>query len=69
MSEDKKLNRLNLNKETIADLDVPPDQEVVGGSASPAACIPQTLDSRQCYTKGPAWCPGPIAAPPRSAYC
>ena len=71
--ESKKLNRLSLNKETVSDLDVPQGQDVVGGgSASPAQCIPAPsalAGDRACYTNGPQHCPGPIVAPPKSAYC
>lgn len=74
-TEDKKLNRLNFNKETVSDLDVPQAQEIVGGgkqSDSPANCIPSPSalpGDRACYTKGPANCPGPIVAPKPSVYC
>jgi hypothetical protein len=69
--ESKKLNRLSINKETISDLDVPQEQNVVGGagSQSPAQCIPQTIDDRQCNSKRPQYCPGPIVAPKPSVYC
>lgn len=53
MSESKKLNRLSVNKETITDLDVPQEQEVVGGQKSvplAATCFPPTV------TNSPAKC-------------
>lgn len=66
MSESKKLNRLNINKETITDLDVPQEKDVVGGatatatgtSASPAACIPPPtyLQGRTCNSERPNTC-------------
>lgn len=54
-TEDKKLNQLDLKKETVSDLDVPQGQEVVGGagSQSPAACIP-----KPSYLVGDRGCPG-----------
>lgn len=51
--ESKKLNSLSLNKETISDLDVPQEQDVVGGaikkpvSTGPAQCIPQSSGGPQ----------------------
>ncbi len=65
--ENKKLNRLNINKETVSDLDIPQGQDVVGGgSGSPAQCIPSPsggpIGDRACWTNGPQHCPGPIAA-------
>jgi len=50
----KKLSSLKLNKETISDLNVPQEQDVVGGGAlskgcspSPAQCIPKSAGGPQ----------------------
>jgi hypothetical protein len=71
-TEDKKLNPLNVNKETVSDLDVPQDQEIVGGAGStgPAQCIPRSSlgpDDR-CGSTDPRLC---IKAPPPPSkpYC
>ena len=72
MSESKKLNRLNLNKETITDLEVPQAQDVVGGfksqnpnpqcmptnvTKSPTACIPQSAaQDARCGSGNPLLC-------------
>jgi hypothetical protein len=69
MSESKKLNRLNINKETITDLDVPKEQDVIGGaigggaSTSPAACIPPPtyLQGRTCQSERPNTCDWKLA--------
>jgi len=47
----KKLNRLNLNKETISDLDVPQGQDIVGGKGETRKATCATKDDRPvCQT-------------------
>jgi hypothetical protein len=53
-NKSEKLNKLNLNKETITDLDTPNAQDVKGGALSilPGTChVCEAMSVRNCPTK------------------